>query len=85
MHTIGELAEAANKSYSTVIDTLKAEEVPYTEKINPRGGKPKKVYHITIEAFCELQAKRRSGWRAEKVYDTAAIDALLACRWAGQR
>lgn len=88
MHTISELAAAANKSYSTVIATLRAEGVPYTEKINPRGGKPQKLYHITIEAFCAIQAARKPGKPGKKVEvapDTSGIDALLGCKWAGQR
>ena len=81
MHTISELAAAAKKSNSTVIDTLRAEGVPYTEKINPNGGKPRKVYHITLEEYCAIQANRRPGKRADVVPDTSDIDALLAA-WA---
>ena len=82
MHTISELAAAAKKSNSTVIDTLRAEGVPYTEKTNPRGGKPQKLYHITLEEFRELQAKRRPGKKVEVAPDTSGIDALLGCKWA---
>jgi len=82
MHTITELAAASKKSNSTVIDTLRAEGVPYTEKINPNGGKPRKVYHITIEEFCAIQAKRRPGKRVDVAPDTSGIDALLRRKWS---
>lgn len=82
MHTVSELAAAAKKSNSTVIDTLRDNNVPYTEVVNAKGGKPKKLYHITIEAFCAIQAARKPGRKNGAAGDTYGIDALLKSKWA---
>ena len=84
MHTIVELANAAKRAKTTVMDTLRAEGIEFIEKIGSKGGRPLKLYKITIEEFIKLQEARTPGKnprpKAEQ-QQVIGINELLLAEW----
>jgi len=85
MHTIAELANAAKRAKTTVMDTLRAEGIEFIEKIGSHGGRPLKLYKITIQEFIKLQEARTPGKKPRpkaEQQQVSGINDLLLARWS---
>ena len=84
MHTIVELANAAKRAKTTVMDTLRAEGIEFIEKIGSQGGRPLKLYKITIQEFIKLQEARTPGKKPKPKIEqqqVSGINDLLLAKW----
>lgn len=85
MHTIVELANAARRAKTTVMDTLRAEGIEFIEKIGSQGGRPLKLYKITIQEFIKLQEARTPGKKPKPKVEQQQVNGindLLLARWS---
>lgn len=86
MHTSTELARFAKISLSTALATLRAHKTPFTSvRKSGSGGKPKKLFHISLEEFQKIQSERKPGRGFTPVSRTPAaistINDLLYKSW----
>jgi len=83
MHTIVELANASKRAKTTVMDTLRTEGIEFVEKIGSQGGRPLKLYKITIQEFIRLQEARTPGKKPKPKVEqqVSGINDLLLAKW----
>jgi len=85
MYTVVELSTAAKRAKTTVMDTLRAEGIEFIEKIGSQGGRPLKLYKITIQEFIKLQEARTPGKKPKpktEQQQVSGINDLLRARWS---
>lgn len=85
MHTVVELSTAAKRAKTTVMDTLRAEGIEFIEKIGSQGGRPLKLYKITIKEFIKIQDARTPGKKAKPKVEQQQVNGindLLLAKWS---